>query len=267
MRPLVLASTLALLPALAHAQPVPAVTSQPLNLTATLPQMSDGNAAVISLIATGSGLLGPQTANHGLTLNCQKGADWWNNTSTGEVDCANIVVRQSGPGDSSAIQVNTENLGGGFLAVNESAASSVDRSRNVTTHAIDIQEGVVNVGRDVYGFVATNTVGTGTTAFLGQSRNGTAFGSLLAGNRDGATFYNIDWSGNSWQAGAIRPGTVTVASLPRPCTAGQMLYAIDGRKTGEAAGAGSGVPVICTATRKGGATAWFSLWGGAVAAR
>ena len=214
MRTLVAAS-LALLPIAARAQPAPQTMSQPLFVTATLPKMSDGNAAVINLIATGSGLLGPQTANHGLTINCQKGQDWWNNTSTGEVDCLNIVVRQSGPGDSSAIQVNTENLGGGFLAVNESAATSVDKASNKVTHTIDIQEGIVNVGRDVYGFVATNTAGQGTTAFLGQSQNGTAMTSLLQGVNNGGVFYNIDWNGNTTQKGSATIGGLATLGSAR----------------------------------------------------
>ena len=256
----ILAASLSGLAVPALAQPV---VTQPMQVNVSLGPMSDGNAVLINSFTAGSGVLGPQTANHGITLNCQKAADWWDATSTGEIDCVNVVVRQSGPGDSSAIQVNTENLGGGFLAVNESAASSVDKASNTVTHAIDIQEGVVNVGRDVYGYVATNVTGQGSVAFLGQSQNGTAMTSLLQGINNGAQFYRVDWSGNSTQAGSMQPGTVTTTKLPAGCAAGQLLYDSDGRKAGEAASTGWGVPVICTATRMGGATAWFSLWGGA----
>ncbi|MCQ8279771.1 glycoside hydrolase family 55 protein [Acetobacteraceae bacterium KSS8] len=54
-------------------------------------------------------------------------------------------------------------------------------------------------------------------------------------------------------------GAVTMANLPSGCGAGGLIYVSDGRKTGEASGAGSGVPAVCLPTSKGGATGWYAL--------
>ncbi len=58
--------------------------------------------------------------------------------------------------------------------------------------------------------------------------------------------------------GPVQLPGYTVATLPTGCTAGQTAYATDGRKAGEAAGAGSGVAVICTSATKGSATSWMA---------
>ena len=50
--------------------------------------------------------------------------------------------------------------------------------------------------------------------------------------------------------------SLTVAALPSSCTAGELAYATDGRKPGEAAGAGSGIAVLCTPLAAKGPTVW-----------
>ena len=69
----------------------------------------------------------------------------------------------------------------------------------------------------------------------------------------------VDGAGNLTMNGYIQAGTVTFAQLPSSCTLGQMLYVSDGRKAGEAAGAGSGVEVQCAALAKGAAAAWVPI--------
>lgn len=54
-------------------------------------------------------------------------------------------------------------------------------------------------------------------------------------------------------------GTTTLSGLPGSCTAGQMIYVSDARKSGEAAGSGSGVLALCTPSTKGGTAAWTAL--------
>jgi hypothetical protein len=69
-------------------------------------------------------------------------------------------------------------------------------------------------------------------------------------------------------SGAIFPGAVQLLSLTYSqlvvgCTTGQMVFVSDGRKPSEAAGAGTGSPVVCTPTTKGGSTmAWYSVFSG-----
>lgn len=59
--------------------------------------------------------------------------------------------------------------------------------------------------------------------------------------------------------------TVLVSALPASCVAGTIMNTSDGRKSGEGAGAGSGVPVVCEVTTFGGSTtAWYSFFSGAV---
>ena len=88
---------------------------------------------------------------------------------------------------------------------------------------------------------------------------------LSAGNHLGVV---LDASGNVTIPtkvtilGTTTIGGYTVAALPSGCGPGQLDYATDGRKAGEAAGAGSGVPVICTPGSKSGTPAWYSLFTG-----
>lgn len=51
----------------------------------------------------------------------------------------------------------------------------------------------------------------------------------------------------------------TVASLPATAAIGQLAYASNGRKSGQGAGLGTGVPVIFDATNL-----WFALWSSAI---
>ena len=59
--------------------------------------------------------------------------------------------------------------------------------------------------------------------------------------------------------GSVGTAVFTVGTLPSGCTPGSRAYASNGRKPGEAAGAGTGVPVTCTLS--GGAPVWWSDWG------
>ena len=58
-----------------------------------------------------------------------------------------------------------------------------------------------------------------------------------------------------------------VSSLPSGCLIGQRLFALNGRKPGEGAGVGSGVPVICSTAATGATEAstgnWYSEFSGA----
>ena len=53
--------------------------------------------------------------------------------------------------------------------------------------------------------------------------------------------------------------TFTVATLPATAAIGQLAYASNGRKVGQGAGTGTGVPVIFDVSNQ-----WFALWSSAV---
>ncbi len=93
--------------------------------------------------------------------------------------------------------------------------------------------------------------GTGGLAVQGAASFG---GSVTAGTAVLADTIGPNTSGRVAFSGPIQLPVMTVAQLPSGCTAGEMGYASDGRKTGENAGAGSGVAVLCT--RSGSATVW-----------
>ena len=188
------------LPAGGSAQTGPAVLHAPITMNVDLGRVTDGNGLDVRFTAQGSGLPGPQTANHGINVSCTK-TGFWTATTTGEIDCINAVIRQAGPGDSSGLQIDTENLEQGFLAVQESVAASVNRATNRVTHQIDIQEGVVNRGTDTYGFVAINKTGQENAHFLGQTTGNSHASYLLRGIDNGTEYYRADGQGDTSQAG------------------------------------------------------------------
>ena len=196
----VLGFLLTALPQVGKAGSSPSVASAPMSMRVDLGQVSGGNGLDLNLTTAGSGALGPETANHGINVSCTK-TNFWTATTTGEIDCINAVIRQGGLGDSSGLQIDTENLGHGFLAIQESVATSVDRRTNTVTHQIDIQEGVINRGADTYGFVATNKTGQENAHFLGQTTGNSHASYLLRGIDNGAEYYRADGQGNTSQVG------------------------------------------------------------------
>lgn len=64
------------------------------------------------------------------------------------------------------------------------------------------------------------------------------------------------------QSGVAFNQTLTsyaVASLPTTAAIGQLAYAANGRKSGQGAGTGTGVPVVFDLSNQ-----WFALWSSAV---
>ena len=182
------------------AQTNPAFTHMPITVNVDLERVIGGNGLDVRFTAEGSGLLGPETANHGVSVSCTK-SNFWTATTTGEIDCINAVIRQGGLGDSSGLQIDTENLEQGFLAIQESVATSVNRATNKVTHQIDIQEGVVNRGTDTYGFIAINKTGQENAHFLGQTTGNSHASYLLRGIDNGTEYYRADGQGDTSQVG------------------------------------------------------------------
>ncbi len=83
-------------------------------------------------------------------------------------------------------------------------------------------------------------------------------GKLWLASADGSPI-NFNGGFEIGPSGQARLATYTVAALPAGL-AGQMAYAINGRKPGEGSGAGTGVPVIYTNS------AWYSFFSGAAVA-
>ena len=91
-----------------------------------------------------------------------------------------------------------------------------------------------------------------TTGFMADASaavRGTLYVDSISSNGAGKTTFNQP----------IQAPLLTVSSLPTGCTAGELAYAADGRKAGEAAGAGSGTAVLCTSLQKGAAPSWVPL--------
>ena len=195
-----------------QAQTSSSLITRSINLDVDLGSVSNGNGLDVKIVTAGSGQLGPQTANHGLNVRCTK-ANFRHVSGIGEIDCLNAVVRQDGQGDSSALQIDTQNTGKGFLAVQESVASSIAANPNRITHSIDIQEGVIPSGGDSYGYVATNNTGQANTMFLGQTVNKTHVGFLLRGLDNNTDYFHVDGKGNTSQEGdAYIRGRATLRS-------------------------------------------------------
>ena len=72
----------------------------------------------------------------------------------------------------------------------------------------------------------------------------------------------IGTNGNVTAAGYVTPGSFAFSNLPGCGTSqlGAHLYVTDGRKPGEIAGGGSGVPADCTPPVKGASPGWVSVY-------
>ena len=262
MRQLLNATTMSLLaiPALAHAG---TPTSMSVNLTSTSFQAASTiNAGII-----GAGVGGPGHAQVGLAINMNK-TDWWDTkAAVGEEDGVYSTIYQGGSNsDTSAYLGQVTATGLSFANIMEGVViiQPPITSGNGTVDAmLDVQVGVINVGKQIYGSNYNLSLKpTGATA-VGYSMNGSGWDYMAQWFNGSTEEFHVTGAGNLATAGAVQAGVFTTASLPRICYAGQQLYASDGRKAGETAGEGSGVPVICTATRRGYPTAWFSMWSGA----
>ena len=260
MRHLLITTTmfcLSAVPALAQ------VTSMSVNLTSTSFQA----ASTINAGIVGAGINGPGHAQVGLAVNMNK-ANWWtaNHAAVGEEDGVYSTIYQGGQGsDTSAYLGQIVATGLGFASVIEGTVTiqpPITSGNGVVDAMLDVQVGVINIGKQIYGSNYNLALKpTGATA-VGYSLNGSGWDYLAQWWNGSTEEFHVDGGGNLKAAGAVQAGVFNTARLPTNCTAGQQLYANDGRKAGEAAGNGSGVPVICTAVKRGYPTAWFSLWSG-----
>jgi hypothetical protein len=137
--------------------------------------------------------------------------------------------------------------GGGHLQGNLMVAGTLYTPNDLTVGGSSYFAGPVT---------AVNTATfAGTSVFQGAVSMGAGLtvtsGAVLAKSGMSVT------GGLSVGSGTIGLPTYAVASLPQP-TAGSLAYAVNGRKTGEAAGAGSGVLVV-----GGGSGQWVSVMTGA----
>ena len=240
-----------------------APTSMSVNLTSTGFQA----AATINAGIIGAGVNGPGHAQVGMAINMNK-ANWWDKkAAVGEEDGVYSTIFQGGPNsDTSAYLGQITATGLGFASVMEGTVTiqpPITSGNGVVDAMLDVQIGVINVGNQIYGSNYNLALKPSNGVAVGYSLNGNGWNYLAQWWNGSTDEFHVDGAGNVKAAGAVQPGVFATARLPMNCTAGQQLYATDGRKANESAGQGSGVPVICTATRRNYPTAWFSMWSGA----
>ena len=181
----------------AAAPPEPKANSAPLNVgPVPLTGTQYESAATVTANALGSGVNGPETAQTGLTVNISKD-NWWTGGKVGEIDGINVMMRQNAPGsDGSGILINVQNQGNGFLSATEFASTIVDPVRNKITHAIDVQEGVLNKKTgDFIGAVYSADTGTLGTGVLVQNSRGASWQYAFKYEKDGGVKFAVDGAG------------------------------------------------------------------------
>jgi hypothetical protein len=156
--------------------------------------------------------------------------------------------------------------GAGTLAgANGAQGSVVNSGAGTITAAAGVFAGVNNTGggtvgaaRALWAQTPVNSAGTITDTYgvyvdaqAAGTQTNLPYGVYQAGAADRNHF-----AGPTTFAAAVRVGVYTVATLPTPGTAGRLAYASNGRKPGEGAGAGTGVPVTDTNG------AWYSDYSG-----
>ncbi len=197
----------------AGAQTIPTIVS-PVVLNLGAPGGTPYSATTVNLSSPGSGTNGPQTAQVGVNVRCSK-SNYLSAKTVGEVDCLYATLRQDGPNsDGSGLLIDTQNTGMGFLSDTEMVASSVNRATNVANLALDIQEGVINVGTTMYGAVYSAKIGHGDTGVLVQASAGAGWNyAIRAMNGSGVQYFSLDGQGNTIQNGTARINGVTVNVL------------------------------------------------------
>ena len=265
MRQVLIATTTFLL----SVGPALAQVAKPTTVTVNLTSASFQAASTINAGIVGAGVNGPGHAQVGLSVNMNK-ANWWtrDKAAVGEEDGVYSTIYQGGPGsDTSAYLGQIVATGLGFASVMEGTVTiqpPITTGNGVVDAMLDIQVGVINVGNQIYGSNYNLVLKPSGATAVGYSLNGSGWDYLAQWWNGSMEAFHVDGAGNLKAAGAVQAGMFATASLPKNCTAGQQLYASDGRKAGETAGNGSGVPVICTAIRRGYPTSWFSMWSGAM---
>jgi hypothetical protein len=171
--------------------------SAPLNVgPVALTGTTYASGATVTTNALGSGVNGPETAQTGLTVNISKD-NWWTGGKVGEIDGIIVMLRQNAPSsDGSGILINVQNQGNGFLSATEFASTIVDPVRNKITHAIDVQEGVLNKKTgDFIGAVYSADTGTLSTGVLVQNSRGASWQYAFKYEKDGNVKFAIDGAG------------------------------------------------------------------------
>lgn len=194
----------------AAAQSLPIITN-PVVINLSAPGGAPVAAEAVTLSSPGSGTNGPQTAQVGMNVKCSK-SNYLAASTVGEVDCLYAMLRQDGPNsDGSGLLVDTQNTGMGFLSDTEMVASSVNRATNVANLALDVQEGVINLGTTMYGAVYDATIGTGDTGVLVQASAGASWNyAMRAMDGSGTQYFSLDAHGNTVQNGTARINGVYV---------------------------------------------------------
>ncbi len=260
MRNILLAAAAAIL---VTAPAVAQVSNMSVNLTTT----GFAAASTINAGIVGAGVNGPGHAQVGLKVNMNK-ANWWlaptapGAPAVGEEDGVYASLFQGGAGsDTSAYLGEVTATGLGFADILEGTItiqSPITTGNGVLDAVLDVQMGMINVGNQIYGANANLTLKpTGATA-VGYNLNGAGWDYLAQWWNGSTDEFHVDGAGNVHANGAVQVGLFTTAALPANCTIGQQLYATDGRKTGEAAGQGSGVLVTCSQVSRNGTTAWMT---------
>jgi hypothetical protein len=213
-------------------------------VTQTLTAASTGNNSALLPSASGtSPAIAASNTNATLSVPC---ARFTRSTSTAGVK---NIAEFTGAGNSTAgngglIILNTQNSVGSNIqsgAIQWRAISPVIAS---ATHQVDF---LVSDFNSVAGRTAFSAIANGTRAFMSvPSGAGAAIGSATD---PGANNLSI--------AGVVKLGVFTVATLPTASASGRgaIAHASNGRKAGEGAAAGTGVPVYCD-----NGTAWFTFY-------
>lgn len=159
----------------------------------------------------GSGTNGPASAQYGQNLSCAK-TNWKTAQTVGEIDCLNIGLHQGGPGsDGSGILVGVQNTGLGTVTDMELTASNLNVATNTVPLMVDVQMGVINVNKQMYGTIINAVNGTGGVAVLVNALGNSVWSDVLEGAALGQIYFRIDNSGNITTKGRISTASLTTS--------------------------------------------------------
>lgn len=185
--------------------------NSPVSIAADVGGGASASDLAMLMTGNGSGTNGPATAQYGQNLSCSK-TNWKTTQTIGEIDCLNIGLHQGGPGsDGSGLLVNVQNAGIGTVTDLDMTASSLNVKANIVPLQMDLQLGVINATKQMFGTIVTAQNGVGDAALYVDAQGAASWATVIQAAKLGQIYFKVDNQGNMTTEGKITTASLTTS--------------------------------------------------------
>ena len=185
--------------------------NSPVSIAANVGGGASASNLAMLMTGNGSGTNGPATAQFGQNLSCSK-TNWKTTQTVGEIDCLNIGLHQGGPGsDGSGLLVNVQNAGIGTVTDLDMTASSLNVKTNTVPLMMNLQLGVINATRQMFGTIVTAQNGVGDAALYVNAEGSASWATVIQAAKLGHIYFKVDNNGNMTTDGKIATASLTTS--------------------------------------------------------